>query len=560
MTSLRRLPYGLGIRSVLGGNSFSWSSYWATLVSATVENAAPTNVVLTFPSAKTSLVATDFTIAGFTINSVSWTGNVLTLILSTPVVYNDSLIITFNKTGGTHVVTNNVLPFQSTKITTTGTNFSAGNKVVTSSPFVSGTQWILKFTFKADISRGNFYFSSSVDESNNYIYVPLGGASLQLKIPGNTSRPTHACQFETGAWYDIYIKRDGLSVLMKIVPVGSLGTHAWGTPSNQPTVNSASVFDTIGYRNVTSYTEGIIYNVEIYNLAGVLQHEYTGLGEDWTDQVSSYDGTLTTSNAIAFYYYNPEYTIAGNAHISGGDYFIDTGVWTNTGLTNDGTNLVACLYTTVPAACKLQKYNPSTGAEVSSIILTGVLPVNALQGVAYKPDGTYLILINDSTDGNKVKMCNVSATGVLLSTVTLASATAAGAGSISYDASLNSGAGGVWYKGVSTEGIRTYKLDGTLIATITSVIGNGESLYFDNNHLYLVNSATPNMIMLVESDGWTNILTFDHPHYTIYGVHGEDEGMTKLGDWIYLCSDTLTHGDGVLNKNVIWKFRAVNVY
>ncbi len=88
--------------------SFSWSAYWDSLISATVENAAPTHVVLTFPSANTSLVASDFTIAGFTINSVSWAGAVLTLVLADTVIYGDVLVVTFGKTGQTANVTNNV--------------------------------------------------------------------------------------------------------------------------------------------------------------------------------------------------------------------------------------------------------------------------------------------------------------------------------------------------------------------------------------------------------------------------------------------------------------------
>lgn len=86
----------------------SWQTYWNTLISATVENAAPTNVVLTFPSARTSLGASDFTIAGFTISSASWAGTVLTLVLTEAVIYNDTLIVTFVTTGQTANVTNNV--------------------------------------------------------------------------------------------------------------------------------------------------------------------------------------------------------------------------------------------------------------------------------------------------------------------------------------------------------------------------------------------------------------------------------------------------------------------
>jgi len=87
----------------------SWSSYWATLISATVETAAPTHVVLTFPEAKTELKASDFTIAGFTVSSASWTGSVLTLVLSYAVTYySGNLTITFVPTGETATVTNNV--------------------------------------------------------------------------------------------------------------------------------------------------------------------------------------------------------------------------------------------------------------------------------------------------------------------------------------------------------------------------------------------------------------------------------------------------------------------
>lgn len=92
-----------------GRQDFSWSSYWETLISATIENAAPTDVVLTFPEAKTTLGADDFTIAEFTISSASWTEAVLTLALSESVIYfNGNLTITFVKTGQIATVTNNV--------------------------------------------------------------------------------------------------------------------------------------------------------------------------------------------------------------------------------------------------------------------------------------------------------------------------------------------------------------------------------------------------------------------------------------------------------------------
>jgi hypothetical protein len=98
------------ISPLTGRGGINWSSYWTQLISATVENAAPTHVVLTFPTAQTSLVVADFTIAGFTVLSLSWTGAVLTLVLSEAViVFDEDLTITFVKTGGTATVTNNVV-------------------------------------------------------------------------------------------------------------------------------------------------------------------------------------------------------------------------------------------------------------------------------------------------------------------------------------------------------------------------------------------------------------------------------------------------------------------
>jgi len=70
-----------------------------------VENAAPTNVVITFPSAKTVL-ASDFTIAAFTVLSGSWTGNIYTLVLSAAVVYGDILNVVYKSVS--YPVTNNV--------------------------------------------------------------------------------------------------------------------------------------------------------------------------------------------------------------------------------------------------------------------------------------------------------------------------------------------------------------------------------------------------------------------------------------------------------------------
>ncbi len=89
-----------------------WRRYWLSLISATVENTAPTNVVLTWASGKPSLLATDLTgtVNGIAraITSASWLGGVWTVVFASAVVYGDVVVLTFVKTGQTANVTNNI--------------------------------------------------------------------------------------------------------------------------------------------------------------------------------------------------------------------------------------------------------------------------------------------------------------------------------------------------------------------------------------------------------------------------------------------------------------------
>lgn len=91
------------------GGGQSWEKYWNSLISATVEDAAPDDVVLTFPDGKPTLTDTDFTIAGKTITDAVWIGAVLTLTVSVAFDWGDTPVVTFVKTGQTANVTNNIL-------------------------------------------------------------------------------------------------------------------------------------------------------------------------------------------------------------------------------------------------------------------------------------------------------------------------------------------------------------------------------------------------------------------------------------------------------------------
>ena len=91
------------------GGGQSWSSYWSP-PSAVVENAAPTDVVLTYAKSvnPADVIAGNFAIAGKTISSATLdvTGKILTLVVSVAFVYGDSITVVAN--GENIVVTNNI--------------------------------------------------------------------------------------------------------------------------------------------------------------------------------------------------------------------------------------------------------------------------------------------------------------------------------------------------------------------------------------------------------------------------------------------------------------------
>lgn len=93
---------GIAISPHFKNNNFSFARYWATLISATVDATDETHLLLTFAASNPNVTYSDFTISGVTINSGSWAGSVLTLVLSAPLYVSKT--ITFVKSGGTHLV------------------------------------------------------------------------------------------------------------------------------------------------------------------------------------------------------------------------------------------------------------------------------------------------------------------------------------------------------------------------------------------------------------------------------------------------------------------------
>ena len=173
-----------------GGGGVNWTAYWATLISATVETTNPTKVVMTFSTANVDLIVTDFTITNWVISTLTRdaTNKILTLTVHKPVVYGDSLTITFVKTGGTVVVTNNVAMEAelTTYITGLVTPLSAGqkNKI---SRLISRLKVGLGITDLDDAFDTMYYRGNSTPESSLRNLVKNAHHSTLAGTPN----PTH---------------------------------------------------------------------------------------------------------------------------------------------------------------------------------------------------------------------------------------------------------------------------------------------------------------------------------------------------------------------------------
>jgi len=170
--------------SALRGGGVSWSAFWASLSTATVEDANPDKVVLTFTKADTKLVASDFSISGFTVSSLGRdvTNKILTLTLSTEVVYENSLTVVLTKGGThTHAVTNNVLYYMT--LTSTGTGAGVATLAIQAS-----SDCALSLS-----GNGKFYSDSggTADESATWTITASNGSTLRtryIKVASGTSR------------------------------------------------------------------------------------------------------------------------------------------------------------------------------------------------------------------------------------------------------------------------------------------------------------------------------------------------------------------------------------
>ena len=173
---------------------FSASAYWATLISTTVENAAPADVVLTFPEEGTS-VAADITCTvngvARAVSSASWTGGVWTVVLASAVEYGDVVVVTFVPSGGTANVINNVLTYAALL-----TSIGDGSGVST-----------LRMEVSADITvtlgtNAKFYSDSggTADESATWSLTAGALRTIYLKCTTGTATMTFSDVSKVTKW------------------------------------------------------------------------------------------------------------------------------------------------------------------------------------------------------------------------------------------------------------------------------------------------------------------------------------------------------------------------
>ena len=228
------------------GSSRAWSSYW-TPSSAVVENAAPTDIVLTYEKAvnPADAIVGNFSVAGKTISGavLDGTGKILTLTVTVAFVYGDSITVVAN---GTNIsVTNNIT---NPEMITNG-NFNdggtawkiLGNDVTISdgrvnyddsngrvgginqptadmiSAIEASTDYILEFDVIISSGNANIWIGNSSLSigytTPSYSDYPNGHISIEFKTPSNIGIGGFTMYFSTKSTTSFSI--DNISLKLK---------------------------------------------------------------------------------------------------------------------------------------------------------------------------------------------------------------------------------------------------------------------------------------------------------------------------------------------------------
>lgn len=166
-----KIGIGIGVSRYLHKSAgIQWSSYWAPQ-SAVVENAAPTQIVLTYPKKvrAADIVTTNFAVSGKTINNaaIDTSGKIVTLTVTAAFVYGDSITLVANSTN--IAVTNNVA--KEAELVTFQTGLTA--------PLASDEEILLNnFVRTIKIGLG----SESLSEDFDVMYLSISGRSSETPL------------------------------------------------------------------------------------------------------------------------------------------------------------------------------------------------------------------------------------------------------------------------------------------------------------------------------------------------------------------------------------------
>lgn len=288
------LGIGNAISSSFKKKGIDFRSYWATLISATVETAAPTHVVLTFPTAQTSLLATDITATvngvARAVSSASWTGAAWTVVLASAVDYADTVVMTFVKTGQTANVTNNVLSYAAL-LTSTGTGAGVSTLRIQVSSNITVTLG----------ANAKFYSDAGGTADESAIWLLTSGAvrTIYLKCTTGTATMTFSdvsklINFGQKAISDGWVSGQNAAILTldigKFINLVHLGINAGCTINGIIPVNLDSISLT---SNTSTYTHNSSYGKLTYvfvsgNLYNWISLDGSGSGNITTFQMLNY--------------------------------------------------------------------------------------------------------------------------------------------------------------------------------------------------------------------------------------------------------------------------------
>jgi hypothetical protein len=290
----------------------SYTSFWASLVTATVEDAEPTKVVMTFTLANTSLVAADFTVTDKTVSTLTRdaTNKILTLTLTEAVVYGDVMTVTM-KLLYTHAVTNNVS--------------GAVAPVFVSAAIAHATPTKVDITFDLALNE------SSIPATTDFALT--GKTITNVAISGMVVTLTVSVTYDYGDVVTVGYTKPGANMLKGLVGGGEVDTFSGESVTNNilyPVVigdgNTVTFYDSQLLSTITKDGSNFVSRWNDRLLSGHDLFQSTGSFQPlWSVDGILFDGIDNCMKATAFTLIQPEfiYMVVKQVTWTKYDYFFD---------------------------------------------------------------------------------------------------------------------------------------------------------------------------------------------------------------------------------------------